>query len=160
MLAGKSDTLEVIELGAYKVSVAPTAKDIRRANKDIFKISKGTRKVLKEKYDDSYAFIICMFDSTKKIAPHPVGYIHDLLSSGEVFVPCVHVHDGKLHREEHFDHMIYSLGCKSPRDEETEGVNELIDTYKREERNFVEGSVKYVEYLQKTQIRKFISPEK
>lgn len=153
------EQLEVIELGAYKVSIAPTARDIRRANKDIFKVSKGTRRVLKEEYDDGFAFVICMFDSTKEIEPHPIGYVHDVLpSSGKLFVPCKHVHDGKAHNTEHFDHVIYSLDAQ---DGNMESVDGLTEEYKKLEKKGGYGlnpaDNKVDKYLTKTRLGKYLT---
>jgi len=155
------DELEIVDLGAYKVSIAPTARDIRRANKDIFKVSKGTRKVLKAEYDDGYAFVICMFDTSKEIDPHPIGYIHDRLPSGHLFVPCKHVHDGKEHKKEKFDHVIYSLDARGEEGDKTENVDELTKKYKKEDKKgqgmFIPAEVDFRKYLNKTQVGKYLS---
>lgn len=155
----EEEELEVVDLGAYKVSIAPTARDIRRANKDIFKISKGTRKVLKKEYDEGFSFVICMFDMSKEIDPHPIAYIHDLLPSGNLFVPCKHVHDGKEHSKEKFDHIIYSLNARGT-DGHTESVKELTHRYEEEDKKgkgiFESPKINFVNYLTKTQIGKYL----
>lgn len=155
--------LEVIEVGAYKVSVAPSVKDIRRANKDIFKLSKGTRKVLEKEYNEGFAFVICMFDTTKEIDPHPVGYIHDPLPSGDLFVPCKHVHDEKDHKIEKFDHVIYSLDAHDEKEKDMESVSELTEKYikreKKGEGRIILADVTAKKYLSKTQLGKYLSFE-
>lgn len=160
-MAAREEALEVIEIGAYKVSVAPTIKDLKRANKGIFKISAGTRKVLKRLYEEGYGFVICMFDTTKNIEPHPIGYIHDRLPSGDLFVPCKHVHDGKTHRTEHFDHSIYSLDARDSNNRNMKSVDQLKTEYKKkakeEHSNYEHPLYKVDKYLGKTQLAQYLS---
>jgi hypothetical protein len=111
-----SAPLEVHQVGAYKVSVAPTLHDVARANRRVFTLAPNVQALFERRYSTGFAFVICAFDAGRGIEPHPVAYVHDRPGSGSrLFVPCVHEHgharqvgvDGK----EHFDHDVYSLCC-------------------------------------------------
>lgn len=104
------EELEVHNVGAYVVSIVPSIRDIIRLNKDVFTISISVEELLHRKYDTNFAFIICAFDITKGIDPHPIGYVHDALSPTELFVPCKHEHGDGDTKTEHFDHTLFSIG--------------------------------------------------
>lgn len=126
------EELEVHEVGAYNVSMAYSLKDLKRAKKDVFKLSPHLGELLKDKYSGNWGFVLCIFDPTKEVEAHPIGYVHDLLDPNHLFVPTRHEHgvgDGSNNEESDetsdetsdedaeplysFDHEIYSLNTTS-----------------------------------------------
>jgi hypothetical protein len=105
-------TLEVLEVGAYSVSVAKTLKDLKRVDRSVFSLSPDVDQLLGRRYGTGFAFVICAFDASRKLEPHPVAYVHSRPATDRLFVPCVHEH-GHAHAgeggKERFDHLIYSL---------------------------------------------------
>jgi len=101
--------LQVHAVGAYFISVAKELADLRRVDPAVFKVSDNIENVFSKHYSVGFGFIICCFDPSKKLSPHPVGYLHDLLPDGRMFVPTRHEHGGSEEKTmEHFDHAIYS----------------------------------------------------
>jgi len=89
---------------------------------------------LKKNYGKGFGFVICCFDSTKKIEPHPLGYVGDFLPDGTMFVPCRHEHGHHTQKEEHFDHVIFSVNSvhsNTAPDHENPGfsVDEMVAQY-------------------------------
>lgn len=107
--------LKVEEVGSYFVSVAPRLEDIDRIDSSYFKVSAGMRQILSVHYADHFSFIVCRF-KTKKVEPHPVGYEHERLPDGRMFVPTRHEHGSKHSQQANahadWDHTIYAC-CSS-----------------------------------------------
>jgi len=106
--------LKVEEVGSYFVSVAPRLEDIDHVDPSYFKVSAGMRQTLSINYADHFSFIVCRF-KTKKVEPHPVGYEHERLPDGRMFVPTRHEHGSKHQQTDahaDWDHTIYAC-CSS-----------------------------------------------
>jgi len=102
--------LEVISVGAYNVSIAKTLDDLDRINPDVFQVQPKIKEVLQTSYPSDFGFVICCFDSTKKMAPHPLGYVSDFALDGSMFIPCKHEHDGTgTLKKADFDHRIFTV---------------------------------------------------
>jgi hypothetical protein len=111
----KQKPLEVISVGAYSVSLALNFADLGRIDETVFKVAPNIEEILRKHYEKGFGFVICCFDPTKKIEPHPIGYISDLEESGSVFIPTRHEHgdeEGNDHLA-HFDHKIFSVNSPS-----------------------------------------------
>jgi len=107
--------LPVQSVGAYKISLASNISDLRRIDPNVFSVSPNVDKILGQHYSKNFGFVICGFDPSSGIAPHPIGYVHDRLvdDSGNVklFVPTRHEH-GITHGKDDsydFDHKIFSV---------------------------------------------------
>jgi len=114
---GESKSLEVHSIGAYNMSVATNLGDLDRIDRSVFSVASNVRQLLGRQYGSGFGFVICAFDGCKKIEPHPIGYVHDRLPSGNLFVPCMHEHGhdtvGSVGEGyEMFDHVIYSVCTK------------------------------------------------
>jgi len=110
--------LEVVEIGEYFVSIAENFGDLKRIDPSVFKVSDNIQNVFSKHYVDGFGFIICAFNPNKKVeGGHPIGYVHDLLPDGKMFVPCRHEHGAySTKAQEHFDHVIYSVNTKKGTD--------------------------------------------
>jgi len=104
--------LEVVEVGAYFVSLATELDDLDRIDPNVFKVSSNIKELFTKHYFKGFGFVICCFNPEKKVDPHPIGYIHDLKDDGTMFVPCRHEHGHGEKPVEKFDHEIYSLNTK------------------------------------------------
>jgi len=111
-LASKAAHLAVVEVGAYLVSLANSVEDLRRIDPSVFKVSATIDKLFSKHYANGFGFVICAFNPEKKIDPHPIGYEHDLMKDGHMFVPCRHEHGHGTKDVENFDHEIYSLNTE------------------------------------------------
>jgi hypothetical protein len=105
--------LEVHQVGAYQMSVAPTLADLNRIDASVFTVPANITELMATHYGKGFAFVICVFDPTKEIKPHPIGYVHDWLAPSKMFVPCRHEHGHGTPEKERFDHRIYSLNTGS-----------------------------------------------
>lgn len=106
-----SASLEVVDVGGYKVSIAKNLDDVLKIDKTVFILPDNIAKLLSKHYSQGFAFIICVF-ANKQIKNHPIAYEHSKLKSSELFAPTRHAHGGE-HEPEHakadFHHIIYSV---------------------------------------------------
>lgn len=87
-----TDTLAVIDVGSYKVSMAHTLDDLARVNTNVFVLSPGCKEVLQQHYSQPYwGFIICKLAKGREHY-HPFAYEHDLIAQGHLFIPTRHFH--------------------------------------------------------------------
>ena len=56
---GLSKTLQVHDVGNYKVSVAPDLKDLRRVDTSVFTLAPGIDKLLADAYGKKFSFVVC-----------------------------------------------------------------------------------------------------
>jgi hypothetical protein len=62
--------------------------------------------------------------------PHPMAFEFPTRLASEVFFPTVHIHDGKVHQSEHFDHALYVQDI-GPHGRESQGsASEFMDLSK------------------------------
>jgi len=111
---GASRSLEIVEVGGYKVSIAKNLDDVLKVDKSVFILPDNIAKILSKHYSKGFAFIICVFAS-KKIKSHPIAYEHSMLKNSELFVPTKHAHGGEKEAEQakaNFGHVIYSVNTK------------------------------------------------
>jgi len=107
-----SKHLEVHQVGAYVVSIAKNVDDLRRIDPTVFKVSDTIDQLFRKHYATGFGFIICSFDPSQGVKGHPIGYVHDLLPDGSLFVPCRHEHGHGEQATETFSHEIYSLNTQ------------------------------------------------
>lgn len=114
--------IEVLQVGAYKVSIVPSIDDLDRLDDEVFKLTPKTKSVLSAHYARGFQFVVCMFSAADSIQHHhPIAYTHPRLPTPfgiTLFVPTVHEH-GSTHDDTkkppsglvdaHFDHTIYSV---------------------------------------------------
>lgn len=104
--------LEVVQIGGYNISIARTLDFIQHIDKDVFSVADNLYRILQKNYDQGFGFLICSFDTSKKISSKdtaPLAYVHRM--GEEFFVPTRHEHG---HDEElpHWDHVLYMWNAK------------------------------------------------
>ena len=88
-------TLEVYDIGSYKVSLAHSLQDLKRIDTTVFELSKGLADILEKNYSNPvFGFIICkLAEGNEKY--HPFAYSHNIASE-KVFIPTRHYHDENI----------------------------------------------------------------
>jgi hypothetical protein len=108
--------LDVLEVGNYFISLAENLADLERIDPNVFTVSEQIKSLFGQFYPEGYGFVVCSFDPSKAMEAHPIGYIHDVLPDGRLFVPTRHQHTETVEPKEHFDHEIYSVNTKADGD--------------------------------------------
>lgn len=102
-----SEILEVHEVGDYVASFVPTISDFDRLDEQ-FRLPAGSWDQIPQ-YTD-YGFAVVQLKKLKG-KPHPIGLkfktrFQDNQAS-KIFFPTIHIHDGEVHDQEHFDHDLF-----------------------------------------------------
>ncbi len=124
--------LPVYKVGDYDVTIVPDTDSFNQVDDDAFTLNKRIVGMLMYLYPENFAFLVCKFGGdSKEKHMHPLGYIHDRVDGANLFVPTVHIHDGEMHAEEHFDHRIYSFNTSmdNKADAGDETLQKMYDTY-------------------------------
>lgn len=103
-------SLDVVDVGNYKASVAFSLDDLKRLKFDVFNLTPDVVELMSTHYKDNYGFVVCIMTESKKY--HPFGYIHDMRDDMRYFVPTRHyhnTHDDLYHAD--WDHSIYIMNC-------------------------------------------------
>jgi hypothetical protein len=90
-----SSTLQVFNVGSYKVSLAMNIEDLHKVDKNEFELSTGCYDLLKSSYESTFGFIICKLAKGSEYY-HPFGYSHKLINPKQLFIPTKHYHDNKI----------------------------------------------------------------
>jgi hypothetical protein len=107
-----ADSLEVIDVGSYQVSVVQNIEDFTKLDSSVFKLKPELLEFMKTKYDEAFSFIVCKVKSTAtKETYHPLAYITN--RGKHMFIPTMHFHPDDSH-ESHtdWDHTIYTCNSK------------------------------------------------
>ena len=103
-----NDTLEVIEVGSYRVSVVNSLDDFKYVSEEVFTLDPDVASYLKNFYSNGYSFLVCNLKPNAKY--HPFAYVHNTLSGGNLFIPTRHFHlDEKGNQHTDWDHCIYTM---------------------------------------------------
>jgi hypothetical protein len=95
--------LEVFQVGDFEASFVPTMKDFERLD-ERFRLPPGTWQKLPG-YKD-YGFAVFKLKRGKSKV-HPMAFSFPRRDAKSLFFPTVHIHDGKVHAQAHFDHALY-----------------------------------------------------
>lgn len=97
------DMIAVHEVGDFIASFVPTQADFSRLDPR-FVISSDVWSAIPE-YKD-YGFAVFQL---KELAgtPHPIAFEFKTRMRDAVYFPTVHIHDGTVHKEDVFDHVMY-----------------------------------------------------
>lgn len=95
--------LEVVRVGNFEASFVPTMKDFSRLDKR-FRIADNAWKKLPKYHDFGFA-VFRLKSGEAKI--HPMALAFPRRDTKTLFFPTVHIHDGKVHSEAEFDHVLY-----------------------------------------------------
>ena len=104
--AGNARTLKVEQVGSFEASYVPGIEDFARLD-ERFRLPAGTWEKL-PRYAD-YGFAVFKLKPGKQKI-HPMALTFRSRSPGTLFFPTVHIHDGKVHDREDFDHTLYAQG--------------------------------------------------
>lgn len=99
--------LSVVSVGAYDASFVPTIADFSRLDAR-FRLPDDVWAKL-----PGYAnFGFAVFKLKPGYAQvHPMAFSFPTAQVGTVFFPTLHIHDGKVHAKERFDHTLYFQGA-------------------------------------------------
>eukprot|EP01102_Stenamoeba_stenopodia_P018643 TRINITY_DN6877_c0_g2_i3.p1 TRINITY_DN6877_c0_g2~~TRINITY_DN6877_c0_g2_i3.p1 ORF type:complete len:331 (-),score=76.52 TRINITY_DN6877_c0_g2_i3:471-1406(-) len=106
----EENSLEVVRVGSYDVSIVPTKEDFRLLRKDVFQLDPTVGKLFGDEYPENFAFIVCKLAESEEF--HPFGYVSprqkdsDKSNGSTMFVPTYHFH-GKAKSTADWDHTIY-----------------------------------------------------
>jgi hypothetical protein len=106
------ETLEIVDHGSYRVSIAPGLEDLLRLDLHVFDLQPEMIDFFARHYTSEFGYICCVLKAGEK-EYEPLCYSHALHSSGKLFVPTLHYHNhgGRVHTEDaDWDHLIYSVG--------------------------------------------------
>ena len=102
-VASEAPKLAVHEVGDFVASFVPTMNDFSRLDQK-FVIPKSSWDKIPQ-YSD-YGFAVFQLKSLKG-KPHPMAFEFETRLENQIFFPTVHIHDGEVHKREHFDHTLY-----------------------------------------------------
>ncbi len=98
-----AEPLKVEQVGAFEASFVPTAADFDRLDPR-FSIRKDIWDQIPV-YSD-YGFAVFKLRKGEHEA-HPMAFTFPTRHPDKLFFPTVHIHDGKVHEKEDFDHELY-----------------------------------------------------
>ncbi len=108
--------LKVHAVGDFEASYVPTQRDFDRLD-ERFRLPSHTFDALPQYADYGFAVFklaprkkswLRFFQfNDKRLTIHPMAFRFPTANTEELFFPTVHVHDGELHPEAHFDHSLY-----------------------------------------------------
>lgn len=104
-----SKPLEVQRVGSFDASFVPTRADFSRLDPQ-FRFDDSVWKSLPQYKDFGFAVFKLRKGSDHV---HPMAFRFPSAMPGRVFFPTVHIHDGKVHEKEDFDHTLYAQAWKT-----------------------------------------------
>jgi hypothetical protein len=96
--------LKVVEVGAYQASFVPTRKDFDRLD-ERFRLPPDALKALPALYEDWGFAVFKLKAGETKV--HPMAFSFPRADRKRLFLPTIHIHDGKVHKTAEFDHVLY-----------------------------------------------------
>lgn len=101
--APRPASLVVHDVGAFVASFVPTIGDFSRLD-ERFRLSPAVWEQLPGQAD--YGFAVFQLKAGAREV-HPMAFRFPTRDPGRVFFPTVHVHDGAVHEEAVFEHVLY-----------------------------------------------------
>lgn len=106
---GPGKPLAVQKVGSFNASFVPTIADFSRLDPQ-FRLDDAVWKSLPQYADFGFA----VFKLRKgRQHVHPMAFRFPSRAPGKIFFPTVHIHDGKVHEMEDFDHTLYAQAWKT-----------------------------------------------
>jgi len=105
---GAEPTLVMHRVGAFEASFAPAQKDLERLDPR-FRMPAGVWDALGDYADHGFA-VFQLAAGEQRV--HPMALTFRTREPGSLFFPTVHVHDGAVHAEAEFDHVLYAQGAR------------------------------------------------
>ena len=101
---GDVEPIRVVQVGAFEASFVPTIKDFSRLD-ERFRIPDEAW----EKLGQYSKFGFAVFKLRKgRAVIHPMAFTFPSAMPERLFFPTVHIHDGKVHPQAEFDHVLYA----------------------------------------------------
>ncbi len=97
-----ADKLQVFKVGNYIASFVPGIKDFSRLDK---RFTLPTSTWAKIPLYQNYGFAVFQL-AAGSLKPHPMAFEFET-ANDSIYFPTKHIHDGKIHDEEKFDHVLY-----------------------------------------------------
>lgn len=116
--------LAVETVGDFVASFVPTIADFERLDPR-FRLPRQVWDSL-PRYKD-FGFVVFQLKALGG-TPHPMAFSFPTRLATEVFYPTVHIHDGRVHPEEHFDHLLYLQADGSDWEKSPLATTTTIDT--------------------------------
>lgn len=101
---GPETPLEVKRVGSFDASFVPTLADFSRLDAQ-FRLDDAVWKSLPQYKDFGFA-VFKLRKGNQHL--HPMAFRFPSVQPGKIFFPTVHIHDGKVHEIEDFDHTLYA----------------------------------------------------
>jgi hypothetical protein len=101
-----NDALAVVSVGNFEASFVPALNDFARLDPR-FRIDPKLWKSLPG-YDRMSFAVFKLKPGRQKL--HPMSFSFPRNNPAELFFPTLHIHDGKIHQRERFDHQLYCQG--------------------------------------------------
>lgn len=101
--SGGDEPLAVENVGAYKASYVPSLADFTRLD-ERFRLPSGVWDQMP--FYNDFGFVVFKFREVDAEI-HPMAFAFPRKDPARLFFPTVHVHDGKVHDKEEFDHILY-----------------------------------------------------
>ena len=101
--ANSEPPLAVEDVGAFVASFVPSIADFGRLDKQ-FRLGDDVWQKLPQ-YKD-YGFAVFQLKPEAKTV-HPMAFKFPTRARAGLFLPTVHIHDGKVHEQADFDHDLY-----------------------------------------------------
>ena len=95
--------LEVVSVGNFEASFVPTVTDFSRLD-ERFRLPVDTWDKLHAYRDHGFA-VFKLKSGNAKV--HPMAFSFPRAKPAELFFPTVHIHDGEVHKDAEFDHVLY-----------------------------------------------------
>ncbi len=95
--------LEVVSVGNFEASFVPTVTDFARLD-ERFRLPVDTWDKLHAYRDHGFA-VFKLKSGNAKV--HPMAFSFPRAKPAELFFPTVHIHDGEVHKDAEFDHVLY-----------------------------------------------------
>jgi hypothetical protein len=102
-MATFSNSLEVVQVGNFEASFVPTVADFARLDKR-FRLPEGTWEKLPAY--QRYGFAVFKL-AAGHLDVHPMAFSFPRADLSNLFFPTVHIHDGQVHENADFDHILY-----------------------------------------------------
>ena len=97
------DNIRVQEVGSYVASFVPSLDDFDRLD-ERFVLPREIWNQIPNYKDFGFA-VFQLKDGNRE--PHPMAFEFETRNEKELFFPTVHIHDGEVHEQERFDHVLY-----------------------------------------------------
>lgn len=99
----KHDPLKVVEVGDFIASFVPSVGDFDRLDPK-FRLPSGAWEKLPQQKTYGFAVFQLKKDVTET---HPMAFNFPTRRGAGLFFPTVHIHDGEVHDDADFDHVLY-----------------------------------------------------